>query len=152
MPEATPSRRVQELEVNLDRETTLYETLADIARKLALALEHHDLDALTELLERKKSVIAELMPVAETTRRLRRELAEQREVPADVQARASGALERARGALEVLLGLERANEESLQAATSSMREDLIEVARGRRLLEGYRGTRETEPLFMDKRR
>ena len=152
MPERTLLRCVQELEGSLGNETAIYEKLADIAREIGSAVERSDGDALGKLLERKRDVIAGLRPIAETTARLREELAGHPEAPGDLQARACEALGRARGALEALLGLERANEESLRAVTSSMRTELAEVARGRRLLEGYRGTRETEPLFLDKRR
>ena len=152
MPESTLSRCVQELEGSLDNETAIYEKLADIARDIGSAVERRDDDAVSKLLEKKKRMIAELRPVAERTIRLREQLAGHPEVPGDIGASASEALGRARGALEVLLGLERANEESLRTVTSSMRAELVEIARGRRLLEGYRGTRETEPLFVDKRR
>jgi hypothetical protein len=143
---------VQELEGSLNNERLIYEKLADLAREIGPAVERGDDGALSRLLKRKRAMIAELKPVAETTGRLREELAGHREVPDDVAARASEALGRARGALEVLLRLERANEESLRAVTGSIRAELVEIARGRRLLEGYRGARETQPLFLDKLR
>jgi len=152
VPESTVSRCVRELEGSLNNETLIYEKLADVAREMGPAVERGDDDALSSLLERKRGMIAQLKPVAETTSRLREELAGHHEVPDDVAARASDALGRARGALEVLLRLERANEESIRAVTSSLRAELVEIARGRRLLEGYRGTRETEPLFLDRLR
>jgi hypothetical protein len=143
---------VQQLEDSLNNETVIYEKLAGVAREVGGAVERGDDDALSRLLERKRAMIAELRPVAETTGRLRAELGGHREVPDDVAARASEALGRARGALEVLLRLEHENEESLRAVTSSIRTELAEIAGGRRLLQGYRGTRETEPLFLDKLR
>ena len=152
MAERTLSQCVQELQGSLRNETALYEKLADIAGEIRSAVERNDDGALGELLERKRNIISELKPVAETTAHLREELAAHPHVPADLQARASEALGRARGALEALLGLELANEEALRAVTGSIREELVEIGRGRRLLEGYRGSRETEPLFMDKRR
>ena len=138
--------------MHLNEETALYERLADIARKTALAVQHHDGEAVSELLVSKKNAIGELRPVSETTDRLRRELGDYQEVSDDMRARASEALKRARSALEVVLGLERENEESLRVATGSIRAELIEIAHGRRLLEGYGAMRQTEPLFMDKRR
>jgi hypothetical protein len=148
----TLSQCVQDLARSLGNETATYEKLGDIAREIRSAVERSDDGALGELLERKRNIIAELKPVAETTARLREELAGHSEVPGDLQERASEALGRARSALEALLELELANEESLRAVTGSMRAELVEIGRGRRLLEGYRGSRETEPLFMDKRR
>lgn len=152
MAERTLSQCVQELETSLGNETVIYEKLADIAVHIRAAVDRSDDGALGELLERKRDIISELKPVAETTARLREQLAGHSEVPGDLQARASDALGRARCALEALLGLELANEEALRAVTGSMRAELVEIGRGRRLLEGYRGSRETEPLFMDKRR
>ncbi len=152
MAESTVSRCVQELEDSLNNETVIYEKLGDLAREIGRAVERCDDDALSRLLERKKAMIAELKPVAEAGGRLREELAGHHEVPDDVSARASEALGRARGALEALLRLERANEESLRTVAGSIRGELAEIARGRRLLEGYRGARETEPLFLDKLR
>jgi hypothetical protein len=149
--EPTLSQCVQELEGSLNNETVIYEKLAEVAREIRLAVERHDDGALGVLLERKRGIIAELKPIAETTVRLRQELAVYTEVPDDIRARASEALGRARSALETLLGLELANEESLRAVTSSIGAELVEIGRGRRLLEGYRGTRETEALFLDKR-
>lgn len=151
MAEPTLSRCVQELERSLNNETVMYGKLAEIAREIRLALERHDDDALGELLERKRGLVAELKPIAETTVRLRQELAGYAEVPDDVRARASEALGCARDALEALLGLELANEESLRAVTSSLQAELVEIGRGRRLLQGYRGTREIDSLFLDKR-
>ena len=151
MAEPTLLQCVQELEGSLNDETVIYEKLEEIAREIRLVVERHDDDALGVLLERKKGIIAELKPIAETTVRLRQELAGYAEVPDDIRARASEALGRARSALEALLGLELANEESLRAVTSSIGAELVEIGRGRRLLEGYRRTRETESLFLDKR-
>jgi len=148
----TVLRYVRELVANLNRETALYEKLAGTARGAASAAGRRDHDALNELLRTKKGLIEELRVVTETTDGLRRELTNHQKVPRDVQESVSEALERARSALEMLLDLERANEESFKAVTDSMRTELVEIARGRRLLEGYRATREaTEPLFMDKR-
>jgi hypothetical protein len=140
------------LETSIDKQTDIYEKLADIAAQIRAAIDRSDDGAIGELLERKRDIISDLKPVAETTARLREQLAGHSEVPGDLQARASDAVGRARGALEALLGLELANEEALRAVTGSIRAELVEIGRGRRLLEGYRGSRETDPLFMDKRR
>jgi len=151
MTESAVRRCVRELVANLDRETALYEKLAGTAREAALAAERCDPEALCELLRTKSAVIAELRPVAETTEVLRGELANH-QVPQEFQERASEALQRARSALEALLNLEQANEESFRAMTDSVRAELVETVRGRRLLEGYRVKRGTDPMFMDKRR
>jgi DNA-binding XRE family transcriptional regulator len=152
MPESALSECVRKLEANLDKETALYEKLANVARETAVALERNDSDAVTELLTTKRGMIAELRNTAETTDALREELADYEEVPQDMQDRASDALKRARSALETLLVLERANGESFRAVTDTTRAELADIARGRRLLDGYRAARDTTPLFMDKRR
>ena len=70
MAEPTLLQCVQELEGSLNDETVIYEKLEEIAREIRLAVERHDDDALGVLLERKKGIIAELKPIAETTVRL----------------------------------------------------------------------------------
>lgn len=151
MTESSVSACVRELVTSLEKETALYKTLTDIAQGIASAVGQGEFETLGALLKTREGVVAELRTVTEATDRLRRDLDGHEEVPQSMQARVVEAFKSARGALKALLDLERNNEESFKAMTGSIRAELAELVQGRRLLEAYRGTRRTAPLFMDKR-
>jgi hypothetical protein len=146
------SGNMGELVTSLERETALYEKLADEARQIASAVREGDYDAIETLLKSKEGLIAELRSVAETTDRLRGGSGSHETVPQSMQAKAAEAFDRARRALEALLVLEQENEAMFSTMTDSIRAELAEMADGRRLLDGYRSRGRTAPLFMDKRR
>jgi len=142
----------QELEANLNAETALYDQLRELARETEKAAQHQDNDAVAELMNRKNGLVAELKRVSVETDRLRQEFARYRDVPDEIQTRVSAARGRAATVLQELLDIERGIEEPLRSMKDSTQAELREAARGRRVLNGYRQERETEPRFMDKRR
>jgi nicotinate-nucleotide pyrophosphorylase len=142
----------QELEVNLNAETALYEQLRELARETDLAARRDDNEAVAELMTRNNDVITELRRVSAATDSLRQDFGRYTDVPDKIQSRVSEALARAVGALEELLVLERGIEQPLRSIMDSTQAKLWEAARGRRLIERYRPARVTEPRFMDKRR
>lgn len=152
MSEQALAACAQELEVNLKAEMALYEQLRDLARETELAVRRDDNEAVAELMTRKNGVITELRRVSAATDRLRQDFVRYPDVPDDIQKRVSEALGRAAGVLEELLVLERGIEQPLRSMMDSTQAELWEAARGRRLIEGYRPARVTEPRFMDKRR
>jgi len=143
---------VQELVTSLEKETALYERLADAARQIGSAARKGEYDALEALLKDKDRMIAELRSVAETTDRLRSSPGKADRALQGTLARTAEAFERARRALEALLALEQQNEATFRTMTDSIRAELAELADGRRLLDGYRSGGQTPPLFVDKRR
>lgn len=152
MADSNGSGIVGELVTSLERETALYERLAEGARQIAAAVREGDYDQLEGLLKNKERVIAELRSVAETTDRLRNDTGKDEKVPESMQAKAAEAFDHARRALQALLELEQQNEAMFRTMTDSIRAELAETAGGRRLLDGYRAGRQTAPLFVDKRR
>jgi hypothetical protein len=142
----------QELEERLNAETALYEQLRELARETAQAAERRDTDAVGQLMNRKNGLVDELRHVSEVTDRLRQDFAGYSDVPDEVRTRVSAARSRAETALQELLDIERGIEEPLRSMQDSTEAGLLEAARGRRVLNGYRQERETEPRFMDKRR
>jgi SMC interacting uncharacterized protein involved in chromosome segregation len=142
---------VQELEANLNAEAALYEQLREIARETELAARREDNEAVGELMKSKNGVIDELRRVSGTTDRLRQDFAGYRDVPIEIQAKVSEALGRTEALLEEVLEFERGIEEPLRSMKDSIRAELHEAVRGRRLLNGYRQAPVTEPRFMDKR-
>ncbi len=152
MSEQALAACAKELEANLNAEMALYEQLRELARETELAARRADNEAVAELMTRKNDVITELRRVSAATDSLRQDLARHPDVPADIQSRVSEALGRTAGVLEELLVIERGIEQPLRSMMGSTQAQLWEAARGRRLIEGYRPARVTEPRFMDKRR
>ena len=152
MSQSTLSTCAEELEAHLNDETALYEQLCEIARAAELAARQPDGEAVSELMNKKQEVVAELQRISKVTDRLRKDFAGYPEVPDEIHARVLEALGRAEAVLVKLLDIERASEKPLLAMRDSIQAELHEVARGRQSLQGYRPKRETEPRFMDKRR